>query len=127
MPSLDDMMRGTRSFEQLSADADAMRDAMQRLRNARWAMPAGELVFPKVPFNEHDFNALVENPCFQSFMTDIRRVIYDQKIGLGFGASVLDNALVEGLAMVFGIFDDIEREMFPEDLSQPETPSLQED
>lgn len=120
MPNLDDMVRGTRSFDQLTSDTEAMRDAMKRLRDARWAMPVGERVFPKIPFNAHDFNALVENPCFQSFMMDIRRQVYE--------ARVIENLDIPlPLIMAFSIFDDIEREMFPEDLSEPETPSLQEE
>lgn len=127
MPSLDDMVKGLRSFDTLVADDDAMRRDMERLRNARWAMPSGEQIFPKIPFTDHDFNELVENKCFVELMMRVRRTVYDHKIGLGFGASVLDNALIEGLAMVFGIFDDIEREVFQEDAVQPDLPSPQEE
>lgn len=125
--ALDRIIKGLLSYEQMSANADEIQAAAKQARAARWAMPAGDQVFPRVAFGPHDFNELVDNKAFQEFMMKIRRVVYDTKINLGFGGDQKENILAEGLAMSFGIFDDMEREIFAEDEpSQPQESSPRE-
>lgn len=118
---IDDIQAGLPSLDTMAMDSEKIRDAMQRLRVATWAMPGGEQVFPKIDFTASDFNDLVGNRCFQRFMTDIRRHVYEARV-----IENVDTPLP--LIMAFAIFDDIEREMFPqEDESQPEPFSPQEE
>lgn len=118
---LDDIQKGLPSLDAMASTSEEIQREMQRMRQARWAMPDGEAVFAKIDFTASDFNALVDNRCFQRFMMDLRRQVYEVR--------VIGNLDVQPpLIAAFTIFDDIEREMFPqEDESYPEPSTPQEE
>ena len=129
MDLLDRLLKGTLSLDDLvrPRDEDAVRAEMARLAARSYALPRGEDLFLSPKPTPAELREMMASNAWRYYVAKLWAGIYDTKMSMGVGDEVVKkNALAEGLSMFIDIFDDMEREIFPEDDVSPGESTPQE-